>query len=118
MLADPGHAIYFEKFPRNLPSNLESNQEVCIMVVDSSRMYWLKSLLRGRFSKPPAVRLYGVVGDKRDATEAEVERWQRRVKSVGWTKGHAMIWREMSQVRDIRFTRWETVEIGKMTDPA
>ena len=116
MLGEPGRAVYFEKFPKNLPTNLASNQEICVMLVDSSRWFWLRSLMRGRFAKAPAVRLYGVVGDKRDASEAEVQRWQKRVQSAKWTKGHAMIWREMGQVREVVFTRFEAVQIGQMTE--
>ena len=115
ILGKPGHGIYFEKFPQHLPHNLGINKQICVLAVNSSRWFWFKSLLRGKFTSPPAVRLHGVVGDLREATDTEIALWQKRVKSVGFSKGHAMIWRGMSMVRDIEFTRIEPVQLGEMT---
>lgn len=115
ILGKPGHGIYFEKFTQNLPRNYESNRKICILAVNSSKWFWLKSLLGGRFSSPPAVRLHGLVGDLRKATDTEIVLWQRRVKQVSFSKGHAMMFRSMSMVRDIEFTRMEPVKIGGMT---
>ena len=72
-------------------------------------------MVGGKFSIPPAVRLHGVGGDVREATDTEIALWQKRVKRVRFSKGHAMIWRDMSMVRDIEFNRIEPVQIGKMT---
>ena len=115
ILGEPGHGFYFEEFPQHLPRNLGSNKQICVMAVNSNKWYWLKSLVMGRFANPPAVRLHGVVGDLRDATDIEISLWQKRVKSVSFTRGHAMMWRSMSKVRDIEFTRIEPVQIGMMT---
>jgi hypothetical protein len=118
VLGKPGRGLYFEKFPRQLPQNLQSNQKVCVLAVNSSKWFWLKSLLRGRFPSPPAVRLHGTVGEKREATEEELARWGKRVQRVGFTRGHAIMWRGMSKVRDIEFTRIDPVQIGAMTRDA
>ncbi len=99
ILGKPGHGIYFEKFPRHLPQNLGSNRQICVLAVNSGKWFWLRSLLRGKFKTPPAVRLYGVVGDLREATDTEIALWQKRVKSVSFSKGHAMMWGDMSRVR-------------------
>ncbi len=115
MLGEPGRGFYFEEFPINLKSNLQVNKHVCVLAVNSSRWFWLKSLLLGRFTAPPAVRLRGTVGETRDATETELSRWQRRVNSVRLSKGHALMWGRMSKVRDIEFTAIEPVYIGEMT---
>jgi hypothetical protein len=115
MLGDPGHGFYFEKFPENLKSNLNDNKHICVLAVNSSKWFWFKSLFLGRFTEPPAVRLRGTVGEVRDATETELGRWQRRVRRVRYTKGHALIWAGMSKVRDIEFTGIEPVSIGEMT---
>lgn len=115
ILGRPGEGFYFEKFPSNLPRNLSNNNQVCVLAVNSGKWFWLKSLVAGKFSVPPAIRLYGEVGELREATEAELLLWQKRVKSVSFTKGHKLIWRDMSKVRDIRFTRVEPVKIGQMT---
>ena len=37
MLGKPGHAFYFEKFPRHLPRNLATDSRVCVLAVNSSR---------------------------------------------------------------------------------
>ena len=115
ILGRPGHGLYFERFPTQLPLNLQTNRSVCVLAVNSDRWFWLKSLLRGRFSTPPAVRLYGAAGELRDATEKEVQLWQRRVNSVRFTKGHQLMWAGMAKVRDIEFTRVEPVRAGAMT---
>lgn len=115
ILGEPGHGFYFEKFTQHLPRNFESNNQICVLAVNSSKWFWLKSLVGGRFTSPPAVRLHGVVGNLREATDTEIALWQKRVKPVSFSKGHAMMWRSMSMVRDIEFTRIEPVQIGEMT---
>ncbi len=115
ILGKPGHGFYFEKFPQQLPRNLESNKKVCVLAVNSSKWFWLKSLINGKFTSPSAVRLYGIVGDLRKATDTEIELWKKRVKIVSFSKGHAILWRDMSMVRDIEFTRIEPVHTGKMS---
>jgi len=115
ILGKPGIGFYFEKFPRRLPKNLSTNNQICVLAVNSSRWFWLKALIGGRFGNPPAVRLYGEASELRPATELEIALWQKRVRRVRFSKGHALIWREMSMVREIRFTRIEPVQIGRMT---
>lgn len=63
----------------------------------------------------PAVRLLGEAGDVRAATPAEMALWQRRVRSVRFTKGHQKMWRNMRMVRDVTFTGIEPVHLGEMT---
>lgn len=115
ILGLPGHGVYFEEFPRRLPSNLSNNPQLCVLAVNSSRWFWLTSLIRGRFQSMPAVRLRGEAGEVRPATNKEIALWQKRVGSVRFTKGHAKIWRNMRMVRDVRFTSIEPVHIGEMT---
>ncbi len=115
ILGKPGYGVYFEEFPKQLPRNLRTNNRVCVLAVNSSRWFWLKSLIGGRFSSPPAVRLYGTAGALRDATDREIKLWQQRVKRVSFSKGHAMMWADMRTVRDIEFTHVEPVYIGEMT---
>ena len=117
ILGAPGHGIYFEEFPSRLPRNLENNPQVCVHAVNSSRWYWLKSLIRGRFEQAPAIRLHGKAGKTRKATDEEIALWQKRVRSVRFTRGHELIWRDMRVVRDIEFDGVEPVDIGKMTNP-
>jgi len=118
ILRDPGHGFYFEEFTRQLPRNFRKNRQVCVLAVNSSRWFWIKSLFVGRFSNPPAIRLFGTVGDVREATEKEIRLWHRRVRTVRSSKGYALMWKNMRMVRDIEFSRVEPVYIGDMTHDA
>jgi hypothetical protein len=115
ILDRPGHGFYFEEFPRQLPQNLKGNRQVCVLAVNSSRWFWIKALFLGRFAEPPAVRLYGRAGDLREASEAELALWHRRILALRASRGYALIWRNMRMVRDIEFTSIEPVLIGEMT---
>lgn len=116
ILTTPGQGFYFEHFPSALPDNLQENPRVCVLAVNSGLIFWLRSLIGGRFAKPPAVRLYGRVGDLREATDIEKARWLKRVRPLSFSRGHALLWRDMQWVRDIEFDCMEPVSIGKMTD--
>ena len=59
--------------------------------------------------------LYGEAGRLREATQVEIDLWQKRVKSVSFTKGHKLMWQRMGKVREIQFTSIEPVYIGPMT---
>lgn len=115
ILGKPGEGFYFEKFTQHLPKNIGSNNRVCVLAVNSSKWFWFKSLLGGKFRLPPAVRLYGTAQELRPATEQEMAVWRKRVKSVRFTKGHKLMWSEMNTVRVIWFDRIEPVHIGQMT---
>lgn len=115
ILGKPGHGLYFEEFTKQLPRNFQTSKQVCVLAVNSSRWFWIKSLIGGRFASPPAVRLYGTAGAVREATEKEIKLWQHRVKRVSFSKGHAMMWANMRTVRDIEFSRIEPVHMGEMT---
>ena len=115
ILGSPGHGMYFEEFPSRLPGNLSTNSQLCVLAVNSSKWFWLTSLIRGRFYSMPADRLLGEAGEVRNATAREMALWQKRVRSVRFTRGHAKIWRDMQAVRDIKFTGIEPVHIGEMT---
>jgi hypothetical protein len=115
ILCEPGRGFYFEEFPRQLRRNLEINQRVCVLAVNSGIWFWLRSLFGGRFVSPPAVRLYGTVGELREASAQEIRLWHRRVGKLRFTKGYRLMWKNMQTVRDIHFTRMEPVRIGEMT---
>ena len=115
MLTEPGKAVYFEKFTSQLPKNLKRNGKVTVMAVNSSKWFWLTSLIAGRFSQVPAIRLKGTAGDRRPATKEEAARFQRRVNVLRFTKGHKLLWRDMSDVRELYFDRAEPVKIGRMS---
>jgi hypothetical protein len=115
ILGKPGFGFYFEEFTSHLPKNYQTNKQVCVLAVNSSRWFWIRSLIKGSFSSPPAVRLHGIVGKRREATEKEIMLWQKRVRPVSFSKGHEMMWANMKVVREIEFTRVEPVHMGEIT---
>lgn len=115
ILRQPGHGIYFEEFTRQLPRNVQNNKQVCVLAVNSSRWFWIKSLFCGRFKSPPAIRLFGTVGEAREATGKEIKLWYHRVRQLRFTKSYSLMWENMKTVRDIKFTRVESVNMGEMT---
>lgn len=115
LLLEPGRGVYFEEYTTRTPRHLERDQRVCVLAVNSSRWLWLASLVRGRFATPPAVRLLGTVGARRPATARELALFQRRVRLVRRTRGHALLWAGLRTVRELHFDAWEPIVIGAMT---
>ena len=107
--------FYFEKYPSKLPKHANTNPNICALAVNSSKWYWLKSLFKGKFKTAPAIKLYGQLGERRQATEQEIQRLQRRMKATKGLKGNTYLWQDMAFVRDITFTKVESVKFGKMT---
>ena len=107
--------FYFEKFATKLNKNSKTNKNICILAVNNRKWFWLTSLFKGEFSLYPAVKLYGELGEKRDASPKEFRAFQRRVRSTRRLKGHQYLWKDMSQVREIKFTKGEKINLGNMT---
>ncbi len=106
---------YFEEYSQNMPSNFESNKRVCVLAVNSGMIYWIRAIFTGRFESSPGVRLHGIAGERREATEEEIASWQERVKGARKRKGHDLIWKNLRHIREIKFNSFEPVSAGKMT---
>ena len=114
-LNDNQTGFYFEKFPSKLPKHAKSNPKVCLLGVNSGRIFWIKALFREKFSGYPALKLYGELRERRKATEKEIERLNRRMKATNGLKGNTYLWKKMEFVRVIEFTKAEKINLGKMT---
>lgn len=114
-LNDNQTGFYFEKFPTKLPEHAKNNPNICLLGVNSGSVFWIKALFREKFSTFPAIKLYGQLGDKRKATEAEIKRLNRRMKITNGLKGNTYLWKNMEFVREIKFTKAEKINLGKMT---
>ncbi|HRX28662.1 MAG TPA: pyridoxamine 5'-phosphate oxidase family protein [Saprospiraceae bacterium] len=114
-LNDNQTGFYFEKFPSKLPEHVMTNPKVCLLGVNSGRIFWLKGLFRGKFTDFPAMKLYGELGERRKATEKEINGLNRRMKATKGLKGNTYLWGKMEFVRDIKFTKAEKINLGKMT---
>lgn len=107
--------IYFEIFTRTTRKNIEANQRVCVLAVQSSKVFWIRSLLKSRFSEPPALRLHGKAGVRRKATAEEVACWRRRTRWLRPLPGYSLLWGSLTFVREIEFERAELIHLGKTT---
>ena len=107
--------FYFEKYASRLPLHAKHNSKICVLAVNSNIWFWLKSLFQGRFGSSPAIRLFGELGERREATETEMERLRARVRTTRGLKGNHYLWDEMQYVREVSFTRAEKMNLGEMT---
>ncbi|MBJ2173294.1 hypothetical protein JBL43_03545 [Aureibaculum sp. A20] len=107
--------FYFEKYISKLPENAKSNNNICVLAVNSNKWFWLKSLYNLKFNTYPALKLYGKLGIKREASEIEISRLKKRMKSTNTLKGNKYLWGDMVHVREVYFTNVEKINIGKMT---
>lgn len=110
--------IYFELYTRGMPANLVDNPKIVVMGVNSSIWYWIKSLVLGKFSTPPALRLIGTAGEVRKATDQEKERIQKLLAPFKFTAGYRKMWSRLEFVRDIKFEQVAEVNLGAMTPGA
>ncbi len=108
--------FYFEKYPSKLPEAAKNNFNICVLAVNSSKWFWLKSLFSSSFKSPPALKLYGQLGQRREATQQEISRLKRRMKATNGFKGNAYLWGDMKFIREIEFSRVEKINLGSMTN--
>ena len=108
--------FYFEKFPTKLPENSKVNKNVCVLAVNSNTLFWLTSLFKGQFKKYPAIKLYGQLGERRKATDIEIQRLNSRMSITKRLKGNKYLWGDMQIVREITFIKAEAINLGKMTE--
>jgi len=107
--------FYFEKFPKKLPKNAQANPNICVLAINSKRLFWLKSLFKNKFDSLPGIKLHGVLGERRKATKIEISRLNKRMWFTKGLKGNTYLWGDMKEVRDITFTAVEKINIGEMT---
>lgn len=110
---NPG-GFLFDTYTESLQQNLPQNSKACIQAVNSSRLFWLKALLKGEFSDYPGVRLYVEIGDLRLANAEELTQISRRIQSLKWTKGSQLIWSDFTHVRDFQVHDFRWVKYPQM----
>jgi hypothetical protein len=115
ILKDKNCGWFFQKFTKNIPKNTQHCQYATIMAVNDGRWFWLKSLLKGHFKSPPAMRLLVKMGALRPANEEEAQKFKRRVNLFKHTRGYAMIWQDMADIREFEIIEYKPVYIGEMT---
>lgn len=110
-----GSAYFFDEFPCKLSENLKVNNQVCVQAVNSNENFWAQSLMSGQFETAPGIRLLGTAGEKRIATQGEIDAWLEKVAWLKELKGYDILWKNMKYVRDLVFTEFEPVQCGSMT---
>lgn len=118
VFTDVGKGFYFEQMPVRIGTNIRHTPGICIMAVNSSRMYWLKFFLTGKFRELPGIRLYGTAGEKRAATHEEQHLWKDKVKSFKKLKGYDVLWKDLNYGREVNFHSFEPVQCGRLTETA
>ncbi len=114
-LSNDQTGLYFEKYPSNLPKYAKINRKICVLAVNSHTWFWIKSLFKGGFNSYPGIKLYGELGQKREATEIEISRLNRRMKATRAMRGNKYLWGDMKYVREVTFTKAEKIHLGEMT---
>lgn len=115
-LIEDSQAFFCNRFPKNLNENLETNDKICVIAMNGSKWFWMKSLFKGKFKTCPGIKLYGRISRRREISPAEKLRWENLVKPFRFLKGHALLWKDMAYASDIQFDSYEYLKAGKMTD--
>ena len=114
---EPGRGFYFERFTTAMPRHLERDSHLCALAVETRLRLWGPALLRGRFPRAPGIRLAGRAGDRRAATQRELELFERRVRRVRWTRGYQLLWSRFTAGREVTFDRVLPLRVGQMWPP-
>jgi hypothetical protein len=114
VLGEDRTGFYFEEFSTSMSGNLDRDHRICVLVVTNKNSFWKGALFRGRMSGPPAVRLWGEVGPRREATAEEIEAYRHPIKAFRFFKGYKNLWGVMKHGREIRFHDFEPVNCGPM----
>ncbi|MFZ5868353.1 MAG: pyridoxamine 5'-phosphate oxidase family protein [Thermodesulfobacteriota bacterium] len=114
ILGENKKGFYFEEFSVNTTQNLGRDHRVCVLVVNNSISFWIKSLLFGRLASPPAIRLRGTVGERREAYPHEIEAFRKSILRLRVFRGYKPLWGMMKHGREVYFDSFEPVNCGPM----
>ena len=115
ILGDDCTGYYFEEFPVQLSKNLDESGRVALLAVNGEEKYWFESLSNGKFQSYPGIRLLGKSLGTRKATPAEIDAWHQRVQFAEGLKGHDILWKNMTTIRELKFDGYKPVFCGEMT---
>lgn len=114
ILGENMQGFYFEEFSVNMARNLSRDRRVCFLVVNNALPYWIKALVLGRLDSPPAIRLTGTVGERREARPEEIAAFRRPIRPFKILSGYQSLWGIMKHGRDVQFHSFEPVNCGPM----
>lgn len=114
ILGENSKGFYFDHFSQHMTKNMDRDGKICVLLLNNSKWFWIKTVLFGRFDHAPGIRLMGTVGKRRDATREEIEAFKKPLRKLKPFKGYNPLWGVMEQGRDIFFESFETVKCGPM----
>lgn len=106
---------YFDTFTRTLSDNIDSNNQICLLLMNTEKFFWLKALFKNKFSKPSGLKLTGTAGNKRKATPGEIKTFTDAIKPLKRFKGYNTLWNNLEYVREINFSEYYPINTGEMT---
>ena len=106
--------FFFDTYSTTFSENLQHQPMACIQAVNSSKLFWFHSLLKGKFKRYPGVRLYAEIGPLRPASLEEIRQVESRIRALKWTKGSQLIWSSFHHVREIKINSHRWVEYPNM----
>jgi hypothetical protein len=114
ILGKDRQGFYFDEFSSHLSRNLDRHQKIGVLLLTTKKWFWMKAVLSGRFNHAPGIRLMGTVGEKRAATDREIDAFKKPLRSLKVFRGYQPLWGIMKHGRDIHFDSFETVKCGSM----
>jgi hypothetical protein len=116
ILGDNPQGFYFDELSSKTTANLERDQRICVLIVKRDKWFWIKSVMTGKYNHPPGIRLIGRAGEKRKATDKEINAYRAPLKRLKMFKGYQPMWGIMKNGRDIFFDDFETVKCGPIPE--
>ncbi|PCJ15653.1 MAG: hypothetical protein COB02_17860 [Candidatus Cloacimonadota bacterium] len=115
-LIDENRGYFIEMFTKSCSHRHPIQNKACIMVINTSPWFWLKSLFLGKFTTIPGVRLLVDLKEKRAGTDQEKQRFLKKVKIFSLLKGHKILWSSMGPIREFTVDKIIPLNMGKMTN--
>ena len=114
--ANDSTGYYFDAYSKVMPRNFETNKSIYLMAVNSSPVYWIKSLFLGKFKTSPAVGVFGEVSEPREATVEEISKLEGSIRMASKLKGHNLLWSDLKIVSDMKFTSFSPAIYPEMCE--
>jgi hypothetical protein len=114
ILGENMQGFFFDHFSQQLSKNLDRDGRICVLLLKNNKQFWIKAVLFGKFDHAPGIRLMGTVGERREATIQEINKFKRPLNKLKIFKGYNPLWGIMKTGRDIFFESFETVKCGPM----
>lgn len=114
-LSDEQGGYFIEMFTSSMTTRNSEQDKACIMAINTSPWFWIKSLFKGKFVSIPGFRLRVTLHEKRVAEDFEKERFLKQVHPLRFFKGHKILWSKMGAIREFTIDEVIPLKMGQMT---